>query len=232
MMRIGGLQKYSLIDYPPRISCVLFTSGCNFHCPYCHNPELSAPGPNAAALEMEQVFSFLSARRKYLDAVVISGGEPTLHPDLPGLCRDIKSMGLLLKLDTNGSRPDMIARLTEERLVDYIAMDIKTAPDRYAPLICEHIDPGVICESAEMILHAGVAHEFRTTCVKPLIDEAAVESIAGLIRGADLHAIQRPRTRNVLCPEFFRDTKRIFTEETLSRFRAVFAAAAKRAIIR
>ncbi|MBS3809424.1 MAG: anaerobic ribonucleoside-triphosphate reductase activating protein [Desulfobacterales bacterium] len=231
-MRIGGLQKYSLVDFPPRISCVVFTAGCNFHCPYCHNPQLSAPGENTADLAAEYIMSFLRQRKKYLDAVVISGGEPTLHRDLPDLCEEIKSMGFELKIDTNGSNPEMIKQLIKKGLADYIAMDVKTTPENYESQITANADPDSIRETVRVILDSKAAHEFRTTCVKPFTEEACIYSIAELIRGADLHAIQRPHTENVLTPEFFQGTNRLYSEEELNRFRSIIAGFVRQAVIR
>lgn len=231
-MRIGGLQKYSLIDYPPQISCVVFTAGCNFHCPYCHNPDLAAPGPDAQELSVDEIWQFLEARGKYLDAVVISGGEPTLHPDLADFCRQVKSRGFALKIDTNGSHPAVIRELIDRDLVNYIAMDIKTTPERYPSTVSNDIDPETIRQTVRVILDSGLSHEFRTTCIKPFTDAAAVAEMAGLIRGADLHAIQKPYTEHVLTPEFFKNNDPLHTDEELAQFRSVFAETVSQAIIR
>ncbi len=231
-MHIGGLQKCSMIDFPPLVSCVIFTSGCNFHCPYCHNPELAAPGKNQRTFSAGEIQEFLHKRRGFLDGVVISGGEPTLQPGLADMCAHIKSLGLKLKIDTNGSRPQVIRALIKKRLADYIAMDIKTAPENYSPMIIDSIDPSVISESVRIILDSGLPHEFRTTCVRPFTNDSSVKSIAELIRGADLHAIQHPRISVVLSPGFFESCDRIHSEEELNRFRTVFAGSARQAIIR
>ena len=133
-MRIGGLQKNSLIDYPGKVSCVLFLSGCNFDCPYCHNPDLVRGSLSCHPfLDEKAVYEFLKRRKRFLDGVVISGGEPTLNKNLFRLCEKIKQIGYPLKLDTNGSQPQVIKRLINEGLVDYIAMDIKTDPLHYSP---------------------------------------------------------------------------------------------------
>ena len=130
-MVFGGLQKQSLIDFPGKLSCVLFTSGCNFDCPYCHNPDLvNGHTPRPLVLKEGNIYDFLEMRKDFLDGVVISGGEPTLHGDLIDTCRKIKQMGFPIKLDTNGSRPATISNLLDEECIDYIAMDIKTEPLR------------------------------------------------------------------------------------------------------
>ena len=171
-MFLGGLQKNSLIDYPGKVSCVLFTSGCNFRCPYCHNPSLvvSVEKGKKEHIEEKAAMDFLHRRRGLLDGVVISGGEPTLHGDLFGLCRKIKQMGYPIKLDTNGSRPEMLTALIGEDLVDYIAMDIKTLPEYYGRYIKKGFDPQPLLSSIRLIMKSEKPYEFRTTCVNPIID--------------------------------------------------------------
>jgi pyruvate formate lyase activating enzyme len=203
-MRIGGLQKHSLIDFPGRVSCVLFTSGCNFACPYCHNPQLTGfPGHPTPDFGVDDFLSFLDARRSLLDGVVISGGEPTLHADLPELCRRVKERGLALKLDTNGSRPSMIKRLVAEGLVDYLAMDIKTEPERYGDGIAPLIEPAALLESLRAVMASGIDYEFRTTCVRPLVGPETVAAIARLIEGSRLYALQSFRSDRLLQPDYF-----------------------------
>ena len=170
-MVFGGLQKNSFIDYPGRISCVLFVSGCNFDCPYCHNPGLVKGGPMASpSLNGEAVFEFLERRKRFLDGVVISGGEPTLQKGLVCLCEKIKKMGYPVKLDTNGSRPKTVKKLVDEGLVDYIAMDIKTDPLHYPRSIKKDSDPDSILSSIQIIMNSALPYEFRTTCVKPIVE--------------------------------------------------------------
>lgn len=231
-MIIGGLQKSSLIDYPPLISCVIFTQGCNFRCPYCHNPDLvSEIPPEYLPLEEEEVIDFLARRKTYLDGVVISGGEPTLQPDLPEWCDRIREMGFLVKVDTNGSRPEIIHRLIEDGLIDFIAMDIKTDPKRYAPHIVKEIHPDRIPTSVELILESGIPHEFRTTCANPIVDRAAIAKIAGLISGADRYTLQRPNLNAILDPTFF-DNIDPHDETTLRSFQALAAPHVKSCILR
>lgn len=232
-MRFGGLHKNSLIDFPGKISCVLFWSGCNFDCPYCHNPDLArgrSVGP--PFWEETQVFDFLSRRRGLLDGVVLSGGEPTLDTALVRVTRAIKALGYAVKLDTNGSRPGVIRRLIDEGLVDYFAMDIKTDPRRYAPLIRKNADPHDLMASARIILDSGLPHEFRTTCLKPFVDAAIVKNVARWIRGAALYALQRFHPAEVLHPEFFQGADRIIDDGDLSRFKAIAETQVQRCIIR
>lgn len=232
-MIIGGIQKTSLIDYPGNISCVLFTAGCNFECPYCHNPDLVR---RTAARQMDPaaVFDFLKKRKPLLDAVVITGGEPTLHPDIVDFCREIKSIGYPIKLDTNGTRPKVLNTLLSQRLLDFIAMDVKTAIDRYVPHIVGQYNSADLRESVAAILHSGLDHEFRTTCVKPIVDSAAIMEIARLISGANRYALQMAvlDNRAVLKPAFFASFDRRIGNKDMAGFRAIAADFVKTVVIR
>lgn len=229
----GGMQETSLIDFPGKVACVLFVSGCNFHCPYCHNSELALNRcPPDATLALDRTLAFLNERKGFLDGVVISGGEPTLHPALFSVCREIKQLGYPIKLDTNGSRPHTIAALLEANLVDYIAMDIKTLPERYEPIIRPHAASSSIVSSIQLIKSSGMAHEFRTTCISPLVDLAVIEQIAQLIQGADLYALQQFHTTGVLDPVYCQESGRRYDNQTFAQFRAAATPWVKRCIIR
>lgn len=224
MIHLGGLQKNSLIDYPGKISCVLFLSGCNFNCPYCHNPELARGGCEDCPYHLDEsgVYAFLSSRQGFLDGVVISGGEPTLRSDeLLALCQKIKTMGYPVKLDTNGSRPAVLAELLEKGLLDYIAMDIKTDPLAYSPLIKKDFEPQKLLDSIGLIMRSGIPYEFRTTCVKPLVDAAKMENIGRAIQGARLYVLQEFRPNQVLEPTFFENADRGYDRSELERFKAI-----------
>lgn len=173
-MIISGLQKMTLLDYPGKVACTVFLQGCNFRCPFCHNSDLLTAHAQQSITE-DELLSFLGKRRGLLDAVCISGGEPTLQEDLPGFLRAIRALGYSVKLDTNGSRPDMLRRLLDERLVDYVAMDVKNSPDRYA-MTCgmEHMDLTPIEESLRLLMRGVVPYELRTTVSVPLHDEASI----------------------------------------------------------
>ena len=230
-MIIGGIQKNSLIDYPSKISCVLFTSGCNFRCPYCHNPDLVRPPFQSTPVEA--IFEFLERRKSLLDGVVITGGEPTLHDDLPDFCSRIKSMGYFVKLDTNGSRPSVIQALIKKKQIDYIAMDVKTLPENYVPHIAQTIEPHAIRDSIALILNSGLAHEFRTTCVRPFVNQPVIEKISHIIHGADLLAFQQAKiTDKVLNPEFFLEKEWKISTDTLTSFQTTAAPFVKKTIIR
>ncbi|MBN1833432.1 MAG: anaerobic ribonucleoside-triphosphate reductase activating protein [Deltaproteobacteria bacterium] len=232
-MVFGGLQKNSLIDFPGKISCVLFLSGCNFKCPYCHNPDLAKGRPaTSPPLDESWICDFLDSHRGFLDGVVISGGEPTLQEELPALCKEIKQMGYPIKLDTNGSRPKVIESLIDSCLIDYIAMDIKTDPFRYTPFIVKDCNPDHILTSIRLIMDSSLDYEFRTTCVKPIVDEKGIENIAGLIDGANFYVLQRFRPNSVLYPEFFKGPGSKYDEEDLLAFKSIADSWVKECIIR
>lgn len=220
MVRIGGLQKVSMIDYPGLLSAVIFLSGCNFRCPYCHNPGL-ARGESDPQIGAAEVLAYLDARRGLLEGVVISGGEPTLQPGLPAFCRALKERGYAVKLDTNGSFPDVIETLVADGLVDYVAMDVKTDPDRYTPALCPQ-DPGsAIKDSIRQIMTSGLPHEFRTTCFRPMIDPDTLGRIAALIRGAQTFAIQKFCAKGTLDPEAGSSSDHFFDDDELLHLKAL-----------
>jgi len=231
-MLLGGLQKNSLIDYPGKVSCVLFLSGCNFDCPYCHNPDLVKGSLCPSLLDEKALYGFLEGRKGFLDGVVISGGEPTLQQDLICLCKEIKKMGYPIKLDTNGSRPQVIKRLIDEQLVDYIAMDIKTDPCRYSPLIVENSNPDHIISSIQIIMESVVAYEFRTTCARPFVDLGVIGKIAKTIKGATLYVLQHFRNGRILHPEFFQKAEAPYTEDELMHLKSIAEQWVKECILR
>lgn len=232
-MILGGVQKNSFIDYPGKISCVLFFAGCNFKCPYCHNPELVTTTQNRCTSKNEnQVFDFLKKRKGLLDAVVISGGEPTLQKDLVTICDRLKKIGYLVKIDTNGSRPYVIQKLIHNQLIDYIAMDIKTDPLNYFQVAGFEIDPDIIIKSIQIIMDSGIDYEFRTTCIKPLINEQVIEKISRLIQGSPLYALQKFIDHKVLQPEFFRNNTAQFSFEEMIHLKSIAKSQVKSCIIR
>ena len=230
-MVFGGLQKNSLIDYPGKISCVLFVSGCNFNCPYCHNPEL-AKGNYPDHITEDYFYNFLARRKGFLEGVVISGGEPTIGKDLFSLCARVKQIGYPVKIDTNGSRPQAIRKLVDEGLIDYIAMDIKTDPFHYSPLIQKDCNPAHILSSIRIIMESTMPHEFRTTCLKPFVDENIIERIARLIQDSMLYILQRFHNTGVLHPEFFQENDRSFNEDELIHLKSIAEPWVKKCIIR
>ena len=192
-MRIGTIQKNSLIDYPGKMSAVIGTQGCNMHCFWCHNSHLIPYDCSRSQrlIDEKDFLQFLEERVKFLDAVVISGGEPTLQDDLVEFCERIKTMGFYLKLDTNGTRPAMLRELMDNRLLDYVAMDIKTCAELYHKLYKERIEMNDVLESIDIIQSTTIPHEFRTTCVKPFVCRDNIEDVAKMINGARLYILQK-----------------------------------------
>lgn len=178
-MRIGGLQKLSLIDYPGRTCAVLFTQGCNFRCPYCHNPELVYPHLFAEPISFEKVRAFLKERRGLLEGVVFSGGEPTLQEDLLEVMQAVRALGYAVKLDTNGSRPDVLAEVLGA--ADYVAMDIKAPLPVYPRVSGVTVDTYDIARSIFLIQSSGVRHEFRTTFDRSLLSDEDIVRIQDII---------------------------------------------------
>lgn len=189
-MRIAGLQKMTLLDFPERIACTVFLPGCNLRCPFCHNASLVLRPGEQPMMEQDELLAFLEGRKGKLDGVCITGGEPTLHKDLPLLIRSIKNMGFQVKLDTNGSDPVMLCSLLENNLLDYVAMDIKNSPERYAET-CGGVNilPQVQ-QSAKLLMERAVPYEFRTTVCHPLHDEESIRAIAQWLQGAKQYFLQ------------------------------------------
>lgn len=205
-MKIGGIQKLSLVDYPGHTAIALFTTGCNMRCGYCHNPELVLPERYADDIPLDDIFLFLKSRVGKVEAVVVSGGEPTMHEDLPHLLREIKALGFLVKLDSNGTNPAMLASLFQEGILDYVAMDIKASMARYQEVVARPIDTAAIRHSIELIKESGVAHEFRTTLVKSQVSPTDLEEIGELVKGSPRYALQRFRPGRTLSPQFANET--------------------------
>lgn len=174
---ICGLQKMTLLDFPGKIACTVFLGGCNFRCPFCHNSELFMGKPEKL-MEDEEFFAFLKSRKGLLDGVCVSGGEPTLYKDLPVFLEKIKEMGFLVKLDTNGYRPQVLKDLVENKLVDYVAMDVKNSTATYGQTVgLEKMDLAAIEESLRFLIGGSVDYELRTTLVKPFHDRASIQDM-------------------------------------------------------
>lgn len=190
-MKIQGLQKTTLLDYPEKVACTVFTAGCNFRCPFCHNASLVVDIPKEAAISEEEFFSFLKKRQGILDGVCVSGGEPLLQPDIEDFIRKIKELGYAVKLDTNGSFPNKLKTLVEKGFVDYVAMDIKNSPEDYAATAGISVpDIEAIRESVAYLKEGHVPYEFRTTVVKNYHTKENFEKIGMWIRGAEKYFLQ------------------------------------------
>ncbi len=197
-MNIQGLQKMTLLDYPGRVACTVFLGGCDFRCPFCHNFELVC-GPMPVAMEEEEFFAFLDKRHGLLDGVAITGGEPCLRKDLPDFTRKIQEAGFPVKLDTNGAHPEMLRMLLEESLVNYVAMDIKNSPKKYAQTSgLQAIDLEPINESIQMLMSSGIPYEFRTTVIEQFHTAHDFEEIGSWIEGAQQYFLQPFTSRDTV----------------------------------
>ena len=190
-MRIGGLQKFSFIDYPNKMAAIIFTQGCNFKCSYCHNPELVYPNIYKSPILEQQIFTFLENRKNQLDAVVITGGEPTLQPDLIEFIKQIKQMNFLVKLDTNGSNPRVLEQLLNQKLVDFIAMDIKAPFDKYNLVCCVAVDIFSIKQSINLIKKSGIEFLFRTTFDKTKLFDKDIQTMADFLNINNHYKVQK-----------------------------------------
>ncbi|OGZ32510.1 MAG: anaerobic ribonucleoside-triphosphate reductase activating protein [Candidatus Portnoybacteria bacterium RIFCSPLOWO2_12_FULL_39_9] len=218
-MKIGGLEKLSLIDYPGKIAATVFVAGCGFRCGWCHNSELVLPEKirNQPEIEEKDLFDFLDFRKGLLEGVCLTGGEPSLYSDLPVFIKKIKQKGFLVKLDTNGSNPKMLKKLLEERLLDFVAMDIKSSPEKYPQAIgmweaklptskCgklsfPHLSDN-IQKSVDLIRQSKIDYEFRSTIIPGLIDKKEIKKIGQWIRGAKCFALQQFRPEKTLDKAF------------------------------
>ena len=189
-MIIHGLQKLTLLDFPEHTACTVFLAGCNFRCPFCHNSELLNAATADPLMDDVELLGFLSKRQGLLDGVCITGGEPTLRPDLDKLLKEIKKLGFKTKLDTNGTMPEVIKKLVDNNLVDYIAMDIKTAPEHYELLTGVTGDMDAIRKSVDFIKFCGIEYEFRTTVVKGLHQLADFTAIGKWLKNARAYYLQ------------------------------------------
>lgn len=212
-MKIGGLRRVSLIDYPGFVSATVFLQGCNFKCPYCHNPELVDPSLFRTSIKENSVIEFLDSRKGKLDAVTICGGEPTIQENLGTFIKQIKKMGFAVKLDTNGSQPHVIKDLLAEKLVDYIAMDVKSPLDKYGDIVKAQVNSDSIKESIKLILKASIPYEFRTTVVQSLLEEDDILHISKLISGASHYVLQNFVSSITLDRKFQKE--KTFSEEKL-----------------
>ena len=193
-MQIAGFVKTTLLDYPGRLACTVFTQGCNLRCPFCQNGSLVLPEYFETPLDTEEILAHIKKRSSVLEGVCITGGEPTLMPDLKDFIKKIKELDLLVKLDTNGTNPEAVSELINEKLIDHVAMDIKASPEDYAK-VCglPQIAFDKISASVELLRSSGIAHEFRTTLVKGLHSKASVKALAEWLAGPDAYFLQSYR---------------------------------------
>lgn len=219
-MIFGGFEKCTLIDYPGKIACMVYTIGCNFRCPYCHNPELVDETVTHRFKE-EDVLSFLDGRKKMLDGVVITGGEPTIHGDkLISFMKEVKDRGFLVKLDSNGTNPEFLERVIQEKLVDYIAMDIKSPKAKYSQIVSRPVDMDAIEKSIQLLMKGDVDYEFRTTILKVLLSPEDIDGIGREIKGAKRYYLQKFIPTKILNPQFLKKTT--YSDEELAIFKNSF----------
>ena len=219
---LSGIKKCTLLDYPGKVATIVFTAGCNLLCWYCHNSEFVLPEKikkiSHDFISENIFFRFLKTRAGFIDGVVICGGEPTIHADLPDFCRKIKEAGFLVKLDTNGSKPEVLKKLLDENLVDYIAMDIKYPLDRYEVVSGRKVDINLYTASIEIIRRRLPEYEFRTTVIKGVHTAEDIENITQTISGAEHYYLQNYRSGNTLNPNFIWES---FAEQELEWLRQV-----------
>lgn len=207
LLPIKGIQKTTLVDYPGKIATTIFFAGCNFKCPYCHNVALVKDPDSLPTIPDEEVLAYLESRRKYIDGVCITGGEPTLYKDLPKFLSELKKIGYSVKLDTNGTNPRMLKELIDSRSVDFIALDIKGPKENYAEVAAAQVDMNNIEESISLLKQSGVKYEFRTTVLPRFFKHDDVVKIGQWLQGAEKYCLQQFEKRGgTLDPHMGKET--------------------------
>ena len=229
-MKIGGLQKFSLIDYPDKICAIVFTQGCNFRCPYCHNKELVEQKLFSQPIPEDEIFSFLKKRKGKLEAVTVTGGEPCLQGDLPVFFQKIKKMDYLVKLDTNGSFPERLNEIIDQNLIDYLAIDIKGPLEKYEKIVGVPFATEKIVETIKIAFSSKINCEFRTTVVKSLLNKDDLKKIGKLIKGARLYVLQKFVPSKLLEPKFLNGGN--YSAEEFEEFRKMMLNYVKECIVR
>ena len=233
-MKIVGIQKLTLLDYPGKVACTIFLNGCNFRCPFCHNAELLSPDIEPV-MTFDELLAFLKKRRGVLDGVCITGGEPTIHPELPMLLRSIRELGYRIKLDTNGYRPKILKAILEEGLVDYVAMDLKNSPAGYGEAAgIPEPDLGRVGESILALMDSGVDFELRTTVVSPIHSTDSIRDMAAWLTSV---TNGKPIPRLFVQPFVDRDTVPVGglsapTREELEQFQEILSVCAEAVALR
>lgn len=229
-MGIKGFQGTSLLDFPGRIASLVFWGGCNLTCPFCHNPTLVLDPEAYPDMDPADLLANLAERKSFIDGVVISGGEPTINSGLLPFLEEIKLLGLEVKLDTNGLAPQLIAELIAKRLVDYLAIDLKTTPERYPELHSGAVSAGKLVETLRLCADAPVELEYRTTCVPGWVDEDVIVTLGELINGAPLWALQQYHPEHALCAAAQEVTP--YSSEQIQSFAEIAGRYAQRVIVR
>lgn len=219
MLPIKGFQKTSLIDYPGKMCSVVFVANCNFRCPYCQNPDLILNYKKIPTIPGREVFEHLDKKRKWIDGVCITGGEPCLYESLVDFIKKLRSMGFLIKLDTNGTNPDMLKYLIKKKLLDYIAMDIKAPLKDYSKVAKVGVNTMDIRKSASLVMKSGIDYEFRTTVVPSLFNEDDIVAIGKWLKGAKKYCIQQFRALSTLDKKYEKEEP--YPEQKLKMFAEV-----------
>lgn len=223
-MLISGVQPLTLLDYPDKVAAIIFTPGCNMRCRFCHNKEFVLPEEiqkmRPSFISEKTILNFLRSRIGKLDGLVISGGEPTVQPDLKEFIIKVREMGFLVKLDTNGNLPDVLRSLVHEKLIDYVAMDVKTTLNRYKDLVGNMANPEKIKESIDFLKKGSVSYEFRTTMIDGEHTEDVVYEMATLLHGADTLYLQTFRPEVTLDPLF--ESKKPLTQSVMESYVKIF----------
>jgi pyruvate formate lyase activating enzyme len=217
-LEIKGLQKTSLIDYPGRVSAVVFLGGCNFRCPYCFNRGLVLNPEKIKTIPEQEILAFLESRKKWLDGLVIGGGEPTLHPGLPAFLTQVKALNLQIALETNGTNPEILRQLIKENLLDYPAMDLKAPLEKYEQVVRTKVDQEAVRKSIGLIIKSGLDHEFRSTILPALHTKQDILSMAKTLQEGKIYYLQAFRPGQALLnPRFQKE--RAFTPQEMEAFR-------------
>ena len=229
-MQIAGLQKSSLVDYPSKIAAVVFTLGCNFRCPYCHNPNILTAVSTNKLFDEAAVFDFLKTRKGKIDAVVVSGGEPTLQKDIGDFFKKLKELGFLTKLDTNGSSPKILEYLIKEELLNYVAMDIKAPIEKYKEIARINIDTNNILKSIGILKNSKIGYEFRTTTVKSQLSFEDFENIGKMLCCTENYYLQKFKPDITLNPDFAKE--KTYTDEEFLKIKTMLLKYIKNVHIR
>lgn len=235
-MIIGGLQKFSLLDYPEHLSAIVFTQGCNFRCSFCYNPMLVLPKKarnkkDHSLISEDGLFDFLKKRRGKLDGIVITGGEPTIHKDLPEFINKIKSLGFKIKLDTNGTNPVMLKKLIDNKLIDYVAMDIKAPIQKYKKVTKNSAHLEKVKKSIKMILEGKLPYEFRTTVVPIFLEKEDIPKMGKMIKGARIWYLQQFKPDTDLIDKKFQKVKP-YSDKELSEMMKIAKKYVKKCVVR
>lgn len=233
MVVIKGIQKTTFVDYPGKIAATVFTWGCNFRCVFCHNSALvdAKKGQDLPIIPEAEIIEYLKGRTHQLEGICVSGGEPTIHPDLPDFIRKLKALGYTIKLDTNGTNPDMLQALITEGLLEYIAMDIKGPIGLYPQIVNMEVNEENILRSIEIIKNSGVRHEFRTTVMPDFHQEKDIDSVGCMLRGAQHYSLQQFRASEGVLNASYQEAQS-YTGEELTEMAKKFEPFVKKVTVR